>query len=246
MSTTTGKNRIPLDPWEKIQIVSMDEKDKGVYLSRVEDFNREGIIISRPTFVGGKKLLAANSQVYVQYRRPDAMYQFSAYMKPSGQYGDLTMQLYKLGHVERVQRRQYVRINYRGKLKYALLKVIPDSTDQLSWRVSETLNLSAGGLLIAVDDDVEEDDLMLVRLDHASQVGLPGLVAVVCRRLIKHEERKFAGTEFITKESLNDFFSADDLKKLPAQIGQFNDHMQNKLVRFVFDEQIRERQKGLL
>ncbi|MBN2227409.1 MAG: flagellar brake domain-containing protein [candidate division Zixibacteria bacterium] len=224
----------------------MDEKDEGVYLSRVEDFNREGIIISRPTYVGGKKLLAANSQVYVQYRRPDAMYQFSAYMKPSGQYGDQTMQLYKLGNIERVQRRQYVRVNYRGKLKYALLKVIPNGMDQLSWHMSETLNLSAGGLLMSVDDDVEEKNLMLVRLDHASQVGLPGLVAAVCRRLVKHEERKFAGVEFITKESLNEYFSAADLKKLPTQIGQFNARMQNKLVRFVFDEQIRERQKGLL
>lgn len=246
MNTATGKSKIPLIPWEKIQIVSMDDKEEGVYLSRVEDFNREGIIVSRPSFVGGKKLLAAHSQVYVHYRRPDAMYRFAAHMRPSGKRGDQTMQLYKLGRIERVQRRQYVRINYRSKLKYALLKVIPDSTDQLNWRMAETLNLSAGGMLIAVDSDVEEKDLMLIRLDHAARVGLPGLVAAICRRRSRHEQKYFAGVEFITKESLHDFFSADDLKKLPSLISQFSAHMQNKLVRFVFDEQIKERQKGLL
>ncbi|UCD18121.1 MAG: flagellar brake domain-containing protein, partial [Candidatus Zixiibacteriota bacterium] len=145
MKGTIEKRKVPLKPWEKIQIVVVGDRGQGMYLSRVEDFNREGLVISRPSFVGGNKLLVAKAQVYVQFRRPDAMYRFAAKMRPLKAGYDSVMQLYAVGRIQRVQRRQYVRINYRTRLKYALLIRIPDNPDQFCWYVSQTRNFSAGG-----------------------------------------------------------------------------------------------------
>ncbi|UCD17625.1 MAG: hypothetical protein JSV44_01620, partial [Candidatus Zixiibacteriota bacterium] len=97
-----------------------------------------------------------------------------------------------------------------------------------------------------VDDEVQEQDRLLIRMDHPGKMGMPGLVAVVCRRICKINKDIFAGVEFITKEHLSDFFSKSERRRLPSQVAQFTGRVQNKVVRFVFDEQVKERQRGLL
>lgn len=247
MATKAGNKELSLNVWEKVDIVVGDDNKQGIYVTKVEEFNSEGIIITHPILVGGNKLLTANSSVYVQFRRPDALYRFSARMKPlnGSSLGD--MQLYDLGGVERVQRRQFVRIDYKLELKYALVKNENGFCRDLRWHNSVTKNISAGGLFMEISDDIKKDDIMLVRISENSRLGIPGLVAVICRRTARDEDYiNFAGAEFITGNALPMFFTADEINYLPSQIKHLTSGVQNKMVRFVFDEQVRERQKGLI
>jgi c-di-GMP-binding flagellar brake protein YcgR len=242
-----GNKELPLNIWEKVELVVGDDEHQGIYVTKVEDFNSEGIIITHPTLVGGNKLLTANATVYVQFRRADAMYRFSARMKPlnGSSHGD--MQLYELGGIQRVQRRQYVRIDYKLELKYAMIKNESGFNNELRWHNSQTKNMSAGGLLMKISGEIKKDDIMLVRIEENSRLGIPGLVAVINRRFMRDEDDIiFAGVEFITSDELSMFFTAEEIKRIPSQVQKFTAQVQNKLIRFIFDEQIRERQKGLI
>jgi hypothetical protein len=63
---------------------------------------------------------------------------------------------------------------------------------------------------------------------------------------VRISENHFAGVEFIKRENLSQHFKAGEISKLPSQIGQFDNQLQNNMVRFIFEQQVKERQKGLI
>jgi c-di-GMP-binding flagellar brake protein YcgR len=248
MQKTTNQKHstdYPLDIWEKLEIRVEENDEKGVYVSRVEDFTEEGIIIAKPEYSYGSKLLIATAMVYVCFMKSDAMYGFTAKMKPYSQNQPGQVLLYSIGTVKRMQRREFVRIAYTTSLKYTILNV-QGEIQEYNWRTSMTDNLSAGGLLITVDDNVRKDDLMLLSISNHARLGVPRFIAAICRRLTGNKDNLKAGVEFIKAEKLNKFFSDEQIEKFPTQAKKFDSRIQNKLVRFVFEEQVRERNKGLL
>jgi c-di-GMP-binding flagellar brake protein YcgR len=240
--------KLPFNLWDKIEVVVGEDSEQGTYVSRIEDINRDGIVIAKPAFVGGNKLLTANSTVFVHFMRPDALYSCSARMRIIPGRADGQIQLYNLGSIERVQRRQFVRVDMRLELKYAFLKHYPSSggLDSLLWYPSYSSNVSAGGLLMKTEGDINKSDLLLIKIGKYELLGIPRLVTAICCRVVRMEDGRFAGVEFITDRKMNKYFSAPEIVLLPSQVKAFTTGIQNKLVRYIFEQQIKERQKGLL
>jgi c-di-GMP-binding flagellar brake protein YcgR len=244
---TTKSTDSPLQIWDKVEIVIDDGREQSVYISRVEDINDSGIIITKPNWVRGGQGLTFNTMVYVQFKKPDAMYRFSAQMRPYGHKTKDLIRLYDFGETRRVQRRQFVRIRFITKLRYWLFKDHDGNTfEEEKWKESVSEDISAGGILIRSNDDITADDLLVLRIRQYDPIGIPPFVAARCCRLTKVNEQDYAALEFITADCLNDYFTADEVRKLPPHIQKFNAQVQNNLVRFVFEEQVRDRQKGLL
>jgi c-di-GMP-binding flagellar brake protein YcgR len=234
--------------WDKVEIILNEADKKGVYISRIEDIKRDGIIASRPDFISGTSLLRSNARVFIQYNRPDALYRFAAKLKQLPGDIDGRVHLSSIGKINRVQRREFVRILKRVDLIYSLLKNKSSGfvLDQLTWHNSYSKDISAGGISIRVDDDATEGDIHLIRINEYDIMGIPRFIAAICRRIFTVEDYRFGGLEFITKENLSNHFRSDEINMIPSLIKRFNAHTQNKMIRYVFDEQVKERQKGLI
>lgn len=238
----------PLNIWDRVELLVGEGDEQGIYVSRIEDVNAEGIVIVKPDFVAGNKLLTANSIIYVQFLKPDALYRFSARLRQLTNGSNGQILLHSLGRMERVQRRQFVRVDMHLELKYAHLKRPPSGiiTEDQKWHDSFASNVSAGGLLMKIDDEVKKGDLLLTKIGRYEEMGIPRLVAVYVCRLLVMDKVPFAGVEFVLDRRLSWHFTNKEIEKLPPQVKKFSSNVQSHLVKYVFDQQIKERQKGLI
>ncbi|MCP4704949.1 MAG: hypothetical protein GY865_10090 [candidate division Zixibacteria bacterium] len=246
LATKNKNTDYPFDVWEKIEIVVEENGDSGIYMARISDFNNNGIVITTPEWIRGGRFMVSNAKVFVRFVKSDAMYQFPAHTKQIGKGAPDKLLLYGIGSIRRLQRREFVRIDYVTKMTFTIISKLNDENQEFKWFPSKTLNISAGGLLMNINDHVKEKDLLLLKINNYSVLNIPRFIVVHCRRLLTVDENKLAGVEFVTSDKLHKYFKPDELAKLPVQVKKFDVHSQNKLVRFVFEEQIEERKKGLL
>jgi c-di-GMP-binding flagellar brake protein YcgR len=248
LKAATSKSDSILNLWDKIEIIINLDGEKGEYVTRVEDIKGGVITASKPEFIKGSKLLTAGARVHVQFLKPDAIYRFPARIRsiPKEPIGMVKLQV--LGGLERVQRRDFVRIDLKVDLKYSLFKLASSKkmVNAPCWKASYSRNISAGGMLMKVVDDVKTGDILMVRVNGYKAMGIPRLMTALCCRVVSINDTNFAGVEFIKQDRLSRHFTRDEIKRLPSQIKRFDTAAQNKLVRFVFDKQVEERRKGLI
>jgi len=97
-----------------------------------------------------------------------------------------------------------------------------------------------------ISDEAQTEDLLMVRMPDYEEMGIPRLLAAFCCRIARIKDENFAGVEFILREKMSDRFSSSELSALPRQVRDFDSAAQNRMVRYVFDQQVIERQKGLI
>ncbi len=249
MQKTVGKNKntdYPLDIWQKIEIVVEEKGESGTYVARIDDFNTGGIVITKPEWIGGGKFLVSNARVFVRFVKSDAMYQFPAHTRRLKDKMADKLLLYNIGSIRRLQRREFVRIDYLTKLTYTVISDLKNKNREFKWFPSQTSNISAGGVLMKVGNQIKIGDLLLLKIDNYSTMKIPRFIVACCRRLVSKGESLMAGVEFVIAEKLNKYFESEELEKLPIPVKKFDIQNQNKLVRFIFEEQIEERNKGLI
>ena len=236
----------PLKLWEKIELVIGEDATAGHYLSRIEDFVDDGILIDKPEMVSGSTLLRDNADIAVVVTKDDAVYQFFCQVrKHDNQHFFLTLP----ENVKRVQRRRFVRIDISEDILYA---PTPPATvrsqvgDFLKWHTGRGLNLSGGGILLRTSEEVAENDIVLMKIPVFCELRLPEIVATVCRRVTADDDQFRCGMEFAEVNSMKRHFPPKYLKRLPRSVRDFNHHIQAILVDHVFKHQISLRQKGLL
>jgi len=244
-------NRIIKDSFvsvmDKIEITLHDDDREAVYISRVEDVRDDVIVVSRPECISGNCQLHKNDHVIVQFNRPDSMYRFSALFDPIPNDKDGRVILKSLGCIERVQRREYVRISKKIELKYSLLKNrgVGFRLNALDWCDSYTRDISAGGVSMTIGEEVDVGDILLVRINDYEQMGIPRFVASICQRIMAYRKYRVGGMQFIDKKGLPKHFQPAEINNLPPLVKQFNDRIRNKMIRYIFDEQVKDRRRGM-
>ena len=249
MQITLPQTNQPVRLWEKLEIVVGDETNAGTYVARIEDIVREGIIVSNPEFVSGSSRLRDNCEVRGLITREDAVYQFYARIKKINIKGVPYFLLADPESFSRVQRRQYVRLELYRDITYTIIKKDskePLSVKTLKWQPAKTLNISAGGVLIKCGEPIKRNVILLLKAKLFIEIGLPVTISCVCRRYFKNEQHYNCGLEFIRCDRLQNYFRRSELEQMPESIRFFDHTSQNKLVTFVFQQQIDMRKKGLL
>lgn len=249
MQITLPQSNQPIRLWEKIEIVIGDDVNTGIYVARIEDIVNEGIIVSNPEFVSGNTRLRDNCEVRGLLTRDDAVYQFYARIKKISIKGVQYFLLADPDNFIRVQRRQYVRLELFRDITYTVIK--EDRNDSLTkqtlkWQPAKTLNISGGGVLIKCQESIKRNVILLLKSKLFIEIGLPVTISCVCRRNFKNNQNYNCGLEFIRCDRLLNYFSRSELDQLPESIRFFDHTAQNKLVTFVFQQQIDMRKKGLL
>jgi c-di-GMP-binding flagellar brake protein YcgR len=235
--------------WEKIEIVVGEETNTGRYVARIEDFAKEGIIITQPEFIDGGTLLRENCDVAVFVTREDGVYRFHSRISRTKAGTKVTHLLSFPKTVRRVQRRQFVRIELFIPIQYANLSTGRKgkrASGQFKWLQSTIINMSAGGVLMKVPEQVACSDLILLKMDFLRQANVGDTIAGTCRRTFKESKEYYAGIEFITAQQLGRHFDAKKLRILSQSARDFDQTAQNRLASYVFLQQVELRKKGLL
>ncbi len=235
----------PLRLWERIEIIVGDDDQKGLYLARIEDFIDDGIVISNPEFRYGDTLLRDSSEVVVLVVKEDAVYQFYSLLSKREQDGSQIFILTMPRDIQRIQRRQFVRIDMVDTVHVANLgaeKILPPGT----WHKTVAMNVSGGGMLIKSLDDLAPPDILLVKPDIFTTLNIDQPVAAICRRSFYRDGDHYSGIEFIRGDNLEHHFYKEEMDSLPETALRFDHLAQNHLVTYVFQRQIEMRKKGLI
>jgi len=235
--------------WEKIEIFVGEGSEAGRYKARIEDFTDQGLVISGPEYISGNTLLRNGIDCAVYLTRPDAIYQFHTRITVHGEGSQRAYQLTSPNDIKRVQRRQFVRIDMSRKLDYAVLPVhVPEemTPETLTWHESVTVNISGGGMFMRTPHELAPGEVLLLRVYFFSELGLPREIAAICRRVVSHESGQQAGVEFVRAENLSRRLKDRQRLLVPETAAEFDQAAQNRLVNYVFQEQVKLRQKGLL
>jgi c-di-GMP-binding flagellar brake protein YcgR len=239
----------PLKLWEKVLIIVGTGQEAGTYVGRIEDIIDGGLVITAPEFVSGKTLLRDDLSVIVQITRDDAVYQFNTHIRRHGPSTAGHVFLTAPRNFRRVQRRLFVRIQFREPIEYAQLSAPVDwgtFPKCLTWHSTVMHDISGGGLRVTAATTANAGDIVLLRLPKMKASGFPEYIFAVCRRVWEADGASQLGLEFILEEGLAGAFGADEASHIPTQARQFTRPIQNKLVVWIFQRQIELRQKGLL
>lgn len=240
----------PLLLREKLEIIYGDDENAGKYITRIEDFLNGDIVVDSPKFIGGDKLLHNNAEVKVYITKEDAAYQFFSVIEKIQINNISGYILHISSDIERVQRRRFARVEI---FEEVLVSKLPEITKQnkisfgfLDWKTSVTQNISGAGVLIRSEQQIIKNNLILLNFGLFPELNLPKIIAGICRRSEIKNESYLCGVEFIESGNLGKFIKQPLLKCLPASIKNFDTRIQNSLVNYLFQQQIKLRQKGLI
>lgn len=247
--TTAQQAASQLKVWEKVEIVIGDGDQAGHYLARIQDFLNGGIVITEPEFLHGNSLLTENAAVRVIITREDAVYEFSSTVRRSLSTSRKQYLLNPPRHIERVQRRLFVRVDITKRMTWA--KVVPIAEwqildDRTRWIPTSTIDISGGGVLFRSDSLIERGTKLLLRVSLLKEIGLPETVAAVAMRSFSRKSEYCCGASFVLAEQMHKSFNSEELGVMPREISLFDKNAQNRLVSHIFQIQVSMRRKGLL
>lgn len=249
MSSIAVNSFTPFKVWEKVEIIAGDDNQAGHYLARIQDFINGGIIITEPEFIQGHTLLHENAEVRVLVTREDAVYQFRSSIKRIFSQSKKQYLLTPPHYLERVQRRLFVRVQLSRPMSWA--RIVPVAEwqlldDRARWQSTATIDLSGGGVLFKVKEEMEHHTRLLIRPSWFTDLGLPETVAALSQRCFRNKADLFCGAAFVLADQLHRFFTPEELAGLPRCISSFDTNAQNTLVNYIFKTQVALRRKGLL
>ena len=228
-------DELPLHIWERLQLVVGGDDNEGVYNCRVSDIEAGRLLISRPVFAYGQSLLADNRPVRVHFTRQDAAYMFRARLKETEPKSADAMYLLDLSQITRRQRRRFVRLEKLFDIKYLPLPRPLGSAIDLEaaanrMTIVQCRNISAGGLLMEAEDEVDVGSLVLFDLAGCGLKSIPRYLLAVCRQVRKGEQQeRLVGVEFLLRSNLSQHLKKTELAQIPKEACQFTLHVQNDL-----------------
>ena len=235
----------PLTVWEKLEIYTSDDDSKGVYLSRIEDFIGDELIISAPEFIHGNSLLRNNTEVLVLVTKKDAVYQFVTTIKKHTDENDTRYLLTTPKFPRRIQRREFVRINYSVPVEYSVFNN-NYIKENIKWYQSLTHDLSGSGMLIETISDVSEDIFLLIKSDIFKKLGIGQPILGRCCRSEFIDNGHFSAINFILSEDIKMYSDNVPFERVSGLADNFTFSVQEQLVSFVFQHQIEMRKKGIM
>ncbi len=97
------------------------------------------------------------------------------------------------------------------------------------------LNLSAGGVLVDLQEPLNEGDVVGIRFTICGLEPLGGVVGVV-RRCDTDEEGHLAGIQFVEREQLADVLSSAEIELLADHFGDFEQTIRRVLDGYLYQE----------
>ncbi len=234
----------PLIIWEKVEILTSSDANAGLYMARIEDILENGLIITQPEFIKGEILLRDKSDIILHITKADAIYCFHATIKKIKNNGRVQYHLSKPIFVQRMQRREFARVVYSTPVEYTLFN--EQYSSKQKWYRSYSWDISGNGILIEAKDFVKPGSLVLLKIQLFEELNINLPVLGRSSRTILDNNTRLSGIGFIVSSEIFGYKKNYPINKVPNLAENFSLSAQEKLVAFVFNQQIEQRKKGLL
>ncbi len=244
-SKQTPKSMLRL--WERLEIEYSNQDQVTEYVSRIEDFDKNLLVIEKPVRLSGNKQLNSGDRIDVTFNRDDAAYRFEALIVSIDANREDIMTIKAVSGINRSQRRRFVRIDIAGEVAFKVVRMTADSEPELSLNLKgELLNISAGGILLNTDASLKRDNLVLLNFWLKNSQRLENVLGVVKRHEQATDDENerveyLTGIEFLTKDQAASKLALDINEVLPSSVNFFDEALQQAIVQFVYRQQVESR-----
>lgn len=205
---------------QKVDVEIKRGSYQGKYLCKVAEITDSNIKITSPFIRGELVPLRRGQSINVYFTREDAAYMFTTTVIDREIEPVPLISLKPPAKVNRIQRREYFRIDVQRNLSYCILN--SDLEAVSGYKETTTIDLSGGGLKMVVDEDLKEETLIELYLD------LPEL-----------EDKPIVG-------KVINIYGDGDTRSVGIEFIAINNYYREKIISWLFDYQRKLRQKGLL
>jgi len=247
MSGEQDPRNLTMKLWERVTLSIEKYGKKSEFLTRVEDIKRDSFVLEMPIRQTGELHLAKGDKVEVIYSRADAVYSFKASIMDLFEGDAKTIRISKGSQIDRIQRRKYVRLDISGKIVFRKIAGADDPQEGLGPELSGILlNISAGGLLFESPIRVKTTGVIVLSFTLKGSHNPQNILAIVKRCEGSKNKGFLIGAEFLTKANLAAYGLEKLAELLPPDAGTFDENLQKLVIKFIYDQQIELRKKGLL
>ncbi len=108
------------------------------------------------------------------------------------------------------------------------------------------LNISAGGILFECPSKIRHNGIVALSLSLKGRNSIQNILAVIKRCEGSRSKGYLVGAEFLTKHNLKNYHLEKIEEFMPPNCGTFDENLQKLIVRFIYNQQVDLRKKGLL
>lgn len=177
----------------RIEIEVEDAEYAGKYFSRIMDINRKELRIMSPAVQGVAIPLRVNTPVRISYVGERAMYSFKTVIKQRFNDALAGFVVTIPDQVDRVQRRNYVRLEVQIHFRYRILQeehILDIELNPEEFSSSYIVDISGGGVRFYSDQSIPEKSLLEM------QIGIEGIeTEILLGRVVRSRERVEGGFE---------------------------------------------------
>ncbi len=150
---------------------------------------------------------------------------------------DTKLKATKPFEVERENQRQFIRLEISTPMSLKKIKDIFGNfwpTEEDYSVAGEILNISAGGVLVDLDQPLNEQDIVSMKFSLQDVKSLDNVLGLVKR--VEHDEDCYlTGIEFVTQQQLEDRLSTAEIKLLDNSFDDFSHRVTDVLKQHVYD-----------
>jgi c-di-GMP-binding flagellar brake protein YcgR len=150
---------------QNIELVVKEGQFEGSYNSKVADITDDQIwimsIYKREELIPLRK----GVKVEVLYEGDTAFYSLSTEITGRKKEPLPLLSIKVNDNIERIQRRRFFRVQINKQIKYISLKEQLDKETQPKFKETTVIDLSGGGLLMVLKDDLKINDRLMFKLD---------------------------------------------------------------------------------
>lgn len=246
-SQSTPRKMLKL--WDRLELKYTNKDQVANYITRIEDFDKESLIIEKPVRISGSKDLNAGDRIEIMFNRGDTEYIFEAVIIFVDAGCEDVMTVKSISDITNSQRRRFVRIDIAGEVAFKVIEMKTDSEPELSLeKKGELLNISAGGILLNTNFSLNRDNLVLLNFWLKNSQRLENVLGVVKRHEPANDAENgqveyLTGIEFLTKEQATEKLPLNVNETLPSSVNFFDEALQQAIVHFVFKQQVKSRKQ---
>ena len=144
--------------------------------------------------------------------------------------------------IDKENQRRFVRLGISSPMSLMMIKDILGNywSDGGDYCIDGIiLNISGGGVLVELEQPLNEDDLVAMRFTLEEVEPLEGVLGLV-KRCDQDDDCHLAGIEFITRENLQDKLSQSELELLSDSFTHFDQTVQKVLSKYIYDQNATE------
>ena len=152
--------------------------------------------------------------------------------------GDGQVEVRKPFKMDRDQQRRFIRLEISAPV---WMKSVKDSLGDFSHEQDyqfhgTVLNISAGGVLVDLEEEISERDIVLMRFILQDVEELDNVLGVV-KRVENDGEGWLAGIEFISRDNLMDMLSQAEIDLLSENANGFEERVHELLGKYLYRDE---------